>query len=126
MRECDLLVVTAQRLYDKWADFNRTMVLARNGVDYGFFAERAVPNSLLDGMRRPIIGYYGAIAILMARIDTPFIAVPDPHSAAGAQDQLNKVFPKLYRFGTPGYRLVYQNSTWRLFARLATRAVSND
>jgi membrane protein XagC len=67
-----------------------------------------------------------ALAILFARIDAPFIAVPDPQSAAGAQDQLNKVFPRLYRFGAPGYRLVYQNSTWRLFARVDTRAVSND
>src|SRR5205807_1010308 len=65
------------------------------------------------------------LAILLARIDAPFIAVPDPHSAAGAQDQLNKAFPKLYRFGAPGYRLVYQNSNWRLFARVEKPAVSN-
>ena len=67
-----------------------------------------------------------ALTMLFARIDAPFVAVPDPHSAAGAQDQLNKAFPTLYRFGAPGYRLVYQNPTWRLFGRLAGRAVSND
>jgi hypothetical protein len=67
-----------------------------------------------------------ALAILFARINSRFIAVPDPNSVSGAQDQLNKAFPKLYRFGAPGYRLVYQNSTWRLFARFEARVVSND
>jgi GT2 family glycosyltransferase len=61
-RECDLLSVTAQRLYDKWLGLNRPMVLARNGVDYNFYLERCQPNSLLAGMEHPIVGYYGAIA----------------------------------------------------------------
>jgi hypothetical protein len=61
-----------------------------------------------------------------ARIDAPFVAVPDPHSPAGVQDRLNKAFPKLHRFGEPGYRLVYQNSTWRMFARTNALAIAND
>jgi hypothetical protein len=67
-----------------------------------------------------------ALTLLFARFDTPYVAVPDPQTVPGAQDQLNKIFPQLYRFGAPGYRLVYQNSTWRLFARLGTRQVRND
>jgi hypothetical protein len=67
-----------------------------------------------------------ALTMLLARIDAPFVALPDPNSAAGAQDQLNKVFPKLYRSGIPGYRVVYQNATWRLFERLAPARVPND
>jgi hypothetical protein len=67
-----------------------------------------------------------ALAILLGRFDANTIAVPDPHSAAGAQDHLNKVFPKLYRFGAPGYRRIYQNSTWRLFERVEPRLVAND
>ena len=67
-----------------------------------------------------------ALAMLFAKVDTPFVAVPDPQSAAGAQDQLNKTFPKLYRFGVPGYRLVYQNPTWRLFERASARPLAND
>jgi hypothetical protein len=67
-----------------------------------------------------------ALAILLGRFDANTVAVPDPHSAAGAQDQLNKVFPKLYRFGAPGYRRIYQNSTWRLFERVEPRLVAND
>ncbi len=62
VRECDLLSVTAQRLYDKWLGLKRPMVLARNGVDYNFYLESCQPNSLLAGLEHPIVGYYGAIA----------------------------------------------------------------
>lgn len=58
-----------------------------------------------------------AIALLFARIDAPYVAVSDPHSAAGIRDQINKRFPQLYRDGIPGYRLVYRNTTWRLYER---------
>jgi hypothetical protein len=55
--------------------------------------------------------------VLFSRIDVPFVAVPDPEIGTGAQDLLNKTFPRLYRFGTPGYHLVYKNTSWRLYAR---------
>jgi hypothetical protein len=58
------------------------------------------------------------IALLFSRVQAPFVAVPDPQSAIGAADRLNKAFPLLYRDGPPGYRLIYQNNTWRLFARV--------
>ena len=32
VQSCDLLVVTAQRLYDKWRPYQRPMVLARNAT----------------------------------------------------------------------------------------------
>jgi hypothetical protein len=66
------------------------------------------------------------LTMLFGRVDAPFVAVPDPQTAAGAQDQLNKLFPDLYQAGLRGYRLVYQNATWRLFERVATRSVAND
>lgn len=62
VKNCDLLSVTAQRLFEKWAYFNRPTVLARNAVDSDFYLQRLRPNSLLEDLRRPIIGYYGAIA----------------------------------------------------------------
>jgi len=62
VQECDLLIVTAQRLYKKWEKYNRPMVIARNAVDYQFFAERCLPNEILTKIRHPVIGYYGAIA----------------------------------------------------------------
>lgn len=58
-----------------------------------------------------------ALALLFGRLSTTFVAVPDPHTPAGIRDQLNKAFPLLHRDGTPGYRLAYQNKTWRLYAR---------
>jgi hypothetical protein len=57
------------------------------------------------------------ISLLFSRIDTPFVAVPDPQIGIGTQDRLNKAFPLLYRRGAPGYRLIYENTSWRLFAR---------
>jgi hypothetical protein len=62
-----------------------------------------------------------ALTLLFRRIDAPFVAVPDPHSAAGIHDRLNEAFPLLYRDGAPGYRLAYGNKTWRLYARLEAR-----
>jgi hypothetical protein len=67
-----------------------------------------------------------AIALLFARLDTPFVAVADPQTLAGAQDQLNRIFPQLHRSGAVGYRLVYQNPTWRLFARIGNPVAAND
>ena len=61
-RECDLLVVTAERLHDKWSGLNRPLVLARNGVDQNFYLERCQPNEMLAGVEHPIVGYFGAIA----------------------------------------------------------------
>jgi len=58
-----------------------------------------------------------ALGILFSRIDTPFVAVPNPLIGVGAQDRLNKIFPHLYRQGAPGYSLVYENAYWKLFAR---------
>jgi membrane protein XagC len=57
------------------------------------------------------------LAMLFARIDSPFIAVPDPRSATGAHDRLDRAFPSLFRDGLTGYRIIYQNNTWRLFGK---------
>jgi hypothetical protein len=73
------------------------------------------------GRARGILGPQSepfALALLFARIDTPFVAVPDPQSEIGVSDRLDKAFPSLFRNGAPGYRVIYQNNTWRVFARL--------
>lgn len=59
-----------------------------------------------------------ALALMFVRLETPFVAVPDPQSQSGANDRLNRAFPALYRRGAPGYRIVYQNKTWRLYERI--------
>jgi membrane protein XagC len=58
------------------------------------------------------------LALIFSRLDAPFVAVPDPQSTGGANDRLNKAFPTLFRRGAPGYRIVYQNNTWRLYGRI--------
>lgn len=60
-RECDVLIVSAQKLVDKFISRGLAPVLVRNGVDYDFFAA-STPGNELAGIPRPIIGYYGAIA----------------------------------------------------------------
>ena len=55
--------------------------------------------------------------MLFARLDTPFVAVPDPQSSDRRQRPAEQGVPALYRHGAPGYRIIYQNNTWRLFAR---------
>jgi hypothetical protein len=66
------------------------------------------------------------LAQLFGRVDSPFVAVPDPQSTTGANDRLDTVFPTLFRDGLPGYRLIYQNNTWRLFGREKKQAVSKQ
>jgi len=81
------------------------------------------------GRARGILGPQSepfALAMLFSRIDTPFVAVPDPQSATGANDRLNKAFPSLFHDGLSGYRIVYQNNTWRLFGRLPDGTVHNQ
>jgi glycosyltransferase involved in cell wall biosynthesis len=62
VQSCDLLVVTANRLLEKWRRYDRPTVLARNGVDFDFYQERYQPNKMLLGTKHPIVGYFGAIA----------------------------------------------------------------
>jgi hypothetical protein len=67
-----------------------------------------------------------ALAMLFDRIDAPFVAVPDPQSNIGASDRLNKAFPTLFHEGFAGYRVIYQNNTWRLFGRVKDLVSSKD
>jgi hypothetical protein len=64
-----------------------------------------------------------ALTRMFARIEAPFVAVPDPLSAAGANDALDKAFPLLFRNGLVGYHVIYQNNTWRLFERINNEMV---
>jgi len=66
------------------------------------------------------------LAMLFAHVDTPLIAVPDPQSPVGINDRIDRAFPALFREGLPGYRIVYQNNTWRLFGRSKDITVSKQ
>ncbi len=60
-KESDLLVVTGAEIERKFLARSLKPVLVRNGVDYGYFS-KADRTELLEGVKRPIVGYFGAIA----------------------------------------------------------------
>jgi hypothetical protein len=91
----------------------REGVLADTDNAPAFVLGRGQARGILGSSSEPF-----ALAMLFSRIDAPFVAVPDPDSNAGADDRLNRAFPSLFRTGAPGYRVVYQNNTWRLFGRI--------
>jgi hypothetical protein len=66
------------------------------------------------------------LAELFPRLEASLVAIPDPDSRTGAQDRLNKSFPRLFHNGDKSYRIVYQNSTWRLFALKEASGVYKD
>jgi GT2 family glycosyltransferase len=61
VRSADVLVVSAQRLWDKYSSRNPNTVLARNGTNFEHF-HSVPPHHLLADAPRPIVGYFGAIA----------------------------------------------------------------
>ncbi|MEO8215669.1 MAG: glycosyltransferase [Acidobacteriota bacterium] len=61
LRDADLIVVTAQKLWEKYRHRNEHVIMARNGADFEHFHAGAF-QSVLENIPRPIIGYFGAIA----------------------------------------------------------------
>jgi GT2 family glycosyltransferase/glycosyltransferase involved in cell wall biosynthesis len=62
VRECDVLAVTGRRLQETHsAASGREAILVRNAADFQFFSA-AQSRECLSGIRRPIVGYFGAIA----------------------------------------------------------------
>jgi GT2 family glycosyltransferase/glycosyltransferase involved in cell wall biosynthesis/polysaccharide pyruvyl transferase WcaK-like protein len=59
--EADVLVVTGQGLRERHEAAGRKPVLVRNGADFDLFSA-ARSRGYLEGIPRPIIGYFGAIA----------------------------------------------------------------
>ena len=60
--ECDVLVVTAQKLGEKFKQQGLAPLLARNAADFDFFATATGKFRLPEDIRRPVVGYFGAIA----------------------------------------------------------------
>jgi polysaccharide pyruvyl transferase CsaB len=59
--DADLLIVTGQKLWDKWHGHNANTVLARNGADFDHF-QRPPASAVLEGVQGPVVGYFGAVA----------------------------------------------------------------
>ena len=66
LKRADLVVVSAQRLYDSKAVHNRNTVLLRHGVDFEHFRKVFSPETNIAeellALPRPIIGYFGLMA----------------------------------------------------------------
>jgi hypothetical protein len=108
--------ITEQARLDSLALGGKT--LHRNGVLIDIDNAPAVV--LGRGQARGLVGPSDpdfTLALLFGRLNSPFVAVPDPHAAQGIRDRVSKAFPLLHRDGAPGYRLAYENKTWRLYAR---------
>jgi glycosyltransferase involved in cell wall biosynthesis len=66
LRQSDLVIVSAERLYQSKVKTNPRTVLIRHGVDFDHFrkaldAETIVPEEIRD-LPRPVIGFFGLIA----------------------------------------------------------------
>ena len=59
--EADLVTVSGRRLFDKWHGRNTRVELVRNATDFAHFAAPQSEHFLGD-VKRPIVGYFGAIA----------------------------------------------------------------
>jgi GT2 family glycosyltransferase/glycosyltransferase involved in cell wall biosynthesis len=57
----DIVTVSAQRLLEKWRIRNANIHLVRNGADFEHFNAPS-DETKLEKMRRPIAGYFGAVA----------------------------------------------------------------
>jgi len=80
VRRADVTVVSADRLFDKWKAVAPRLTLAKNGIDAEHYRRLYGPNDLLKGARRPIIGYYGALA---SWVDVPLLTkIADAHPEA--------------------------------------------
>jgi hypothetical protein len=104
---------------ERLAAFNLgNATVGRNGVLVDTFNAPAVVlgRGRARGLLPPSTQAF-TLGVMLARIETPYVAVPDPQIGIGAQDRLNKAFPLLYRHGAAGYHVVYDNANWRLFAR---------
>ncbi|MEP6993086.1 MAG: glycosyltransferase, partial [Acidobacteriota bacterium] len=70
VRGADATVVSADRLWEKWQGVAPRLVLAKNGIDAEHYRARYGENRLLEGIRHPVIGYYGALA---SWVDVPLL-----------------------------------------------------
>ena len=80
VRRSDLTIVSADRLLEKWQEAAPRLTLAKNGIDSEHYRRFYAPNDLLADARRPIIGYYGALA---SWVDAPLLSkIADAHPDA--------------------------------------------
>lgn len=66
LRQADLVIVSAERLYESKKKTNPRTVLIRHGVDFDQFRKALDPNTIVPAeirnLPRPVIGFFGLIA----------------------------------------------------------------
>jgi glycosyltransferase involved in cell wall biosynthesis len=92
-RKADLVIVSAEKLYRTKSQYNPRTVLVRHGVKYDHFRkalapETAVPAEIAN-LPRPIIGYFGLMAVDW--IDIDLMAHVAKHFSKGSMVLLGKV-----------------------------------
>lgn len=91
LRRADLVIVSADMLYQSKSPFNPRTVIVRHGVDYTHFrraldAETVVPEELAR-LPRPVIGFHGLIADW---VDLDLMAAVAKHFSHGSIVMLGK------------------------------------
>ena len=70
VRAADLTIVVSKKLLGKWKEAAARLLLVPSGVDLSHYLARFGPTEVLRDVRRPVIGYFGAIA---SWIDVPLL-----------------------------------------------------
>jgi|GEM_PF-2749163 len=111
-RLADLVVTTSQRLREEKKELNQNCLLIRNAADFAHFATffGQVPLSL-QGLAKPVIGYFGAISEWFDGELIEYLAQKRPGysfvligSTYGADIQNLAVLPNVYLFGELPYQ----------------------
>jgi glycosyltransferase involved in cell wall biosynthesis len=91
LRRADLVIVSADKLYESKVRVNPNTVLVRHGVDYTHFRKALDPATRVPaeiaGLPRPIIGFFGLIADW---VDVGLMADVARHFASGSMVVIGK------------------------------------
>jgi glycosyltransferase involved in cell wall biosynthesis len=91
LKRADLVIVSAEKLYESKAPHNPNTVLVRHGVDFNHFAKALDPATVVPAeiasLPRPIIGFFGLIADW---VDVDAMAAIAKHFSAGSLVVLGK------------------------------------
>ena len=106
----DLVITSSQKLYQLHKRLNPRSILVRNGTDFKHFS-RLEPRPLPNNVKKPVIGYYGAISdwfdmdlvrkVALSRPDWSFVLIGHTF---GANLDLIKGIQNIYLLGEKNYQ----------------------
>lgn len=114
----DYCVATSDLLYQKHKDACKEIALIRNAAEFNHFSH-CPENTLLGNVRKPIIGYYGAINDRFDVEIVQHVAATKPGwsivligSAGGDIKKGLKAYPNIYLLGEVTYSILPQYLYW--------------